>query len=348
MFSPPPPGVDPVAHSDAVRRKCREGIYRRIVTDLGPKFINDPDQQVLARGSAVNAIMSFLPECDADWFNAADIVSFSLTSLDLLKDAATLDMSPAMKLRFVGRAIQASKMAREAETALQRRRKERQAMGPALIHRILDPVGIALPVSTQADPDDPEPPMDAAHRQALAEMTAQALRQLDELNAAIAASKAADDAPITPGAISPAPIDPGPLNPGAINPGAINPAPISPVPAHPAPIHSARVHPAQAHPAQAHPIQGHPTQPHPAGTVPNEPVVGRNGPNRPAGPATPESPRPSGVQPPSRPTSWPAAGNTAAARLRPETTPAQRHPPRQDQAPPAADGPGATSIRRTS
>jgi hypothetical protein len=193
LFAPPPPGTDPEQHALAIRQKCRGVIYRRIVSDLGPKFLIDPAQQELARCTALHAVYSFMPECDADWFNAADIISFSLTSLDLLKDASTVEMSPALKLRYVGQAIQASKMARQAETALQKRRKERQAMGPELIHRILSPLGAAIPVSAQYDTRPAEPPADPARDQALAEFNEHLLRQLDEIDAKLAVS-ASDDA----------------------------------------------------------------------------------------------------------------------------------------------------------
>jgi hypothetical protein len=193
LFAPPPPGTDLEEHALAIRQKCRDVIYRRIVSDLGLKFLKNPDQQELARCTALHAVYSFMPECDADWFNAADIISFSLTSLDLLKDASTVEMSPALKLRYVGQAIQASKMARQAETALQKRRKERQAMGPELIHRILGPLGAAIPVSAQYDTRPAEPPADPARDQALAEFNEHLLRQLDEIDAKLAAS-ASDDA----------------------------------------------------------------------------------------------------------------------------------------------------------
>lgn len=194
-----PPGVDDATWAATVHNGCQNGVFRRIIGDLAPKFLNDPTQVPLARGMALHAVMSYLPEEDADWFSAADVVSFSLASLDLLKDATVLEMSPAMKLRFVGRAIQASRMARDAETMLQKRRKEREAMSPERVRRIRDPLGLS-PVPEQ-------PPARAMTSEAWAEMTAELERRLRESEAWVAA----DDPPAdverpasTPAAADPA------------------------------------------------------------------------------------------------------------------------------------------------
>ncbi len=154
-----PPGTNYAPWAEAKNRDFSNGIHHRVITDLAPHFDKDPVNLPLAMGMAMRAVMSLLPEEEADWFNAGDIVSLSLTSLDLLKDAATLDMPPALKLRFVGRAIQASKEAREVEATLQKRRKEREAMHPDRIRRIRDPLGYN---NTQPQPQPAAPSVHAA------------------------------------------------------------------------------------------------------------------------------------------------------------------------------------------
>ncbi len=175
----------------------RDGIHHRVVDDLAPLLLDDASQDSsLARGTALRSLLSFSPETDADWFNASDIISFSLISIDLLKDARTLDMPPAMKLRFVGRAIQASRTAQQADAALRRRRKERDAADPNRLDRIanLDPV----PPSEQPVPEQ----VAAALRQAFAEM-AEELQTLSQETAT-----AAEDVPAEAPATEPHPVQP--------------------------------------------------------------------------------------------------------------------------------------------
>jgi hypothetical protein len=165
-----PPAAD--GHAWVKARDVREGILRHVIAGLAPQFDKDPTHLPLANGMAMHAVLSLLPEEEAGWFSAADIVSLSLTASDLLKDAATVDMPPAMKLRYVGRAIQASKEARAIEATMQKRRKEREAMHPERIRRIRDPLDLAR---TQ-----PSPAYDAKSEAAFAPIEAEILSRLDE------------------------------------------------------------------------------------------------------------------------------------------------------------------------
>ena len=151
-----PPGTDYAAWAAATAKLQMRSVYQRVVENLAPLIRNnaDKDDWPLACSMAMRAIASYLPETDADWFSASDIVSFSLTATDLLNDARNPDLSPAMKLRFVGRAIQASRTARQTEAALTRRRKERNAMDAQSLQRVTD--------LRNLEPHTPHPPPNPA------------------------------------------------------------------------------------------------------------------------------------------------------------------------------------------
>ena len=230
-----PPGTNYAPWAEAKNRDFSNGIHHRVITDLAPHFDKDPVNLPLAMGMAMRAVMSLLPEEEADWFNAGDIVSLSLTSLDLLKDAATLDMPPALKLRFVGRAIQASKEAREVEATLQKRRKEREAMHPERVRRIRDPLGYN---NTQPQP---QPAATAVHA-AFAGMAADIERMMREAEHA-----AQSDAPDPEVLHAEAPAEAG-CAPSACQTAAT--ADLEPLPEAPEPVHL----PPSPNPREGHPL----------------------------------------------------------------------------------------------
>lgn len=193
-----PPGVDYKTWAQAMTQECQNGVRRRIIGELAPQFLPDPKEQTLARGIALHAVQSYLPEADADWFNAADTISFSLASLDLLRDTVTQEMTQAMKLRYIDRAIRSARTARAAEAALQKRRKERQAMGPERVYQL------RYGIVPEPEPEPAPPPI--AHPDYAAE-AAKILRSLDEIDAAMAQL---DDPPPEP---EPARPDPEPAQP---------------------------------------------------------------------------------------------------------------------------------------
>ena len=194
-----PPGADYKTWAAATLSRMQIGIFRRVVNDLAPHFLPDPAQRDLAIGMAMHAIRCYMPENDADWFSAADIIAFSLTAHDLLKDAARPGLAPAMKLRYVGRAIQASRTARQAEAALCRRRQERQSMDPAHLQYILDNFARSAPPEPAPQPE-PQPAATTPDWQApdwqapdWKAMEAGILRRLDETGGTITPSDAQRD-----------------------------------------------------------------------------------------------------------------------------------------------------------
>ena len=197
-----PPGVDYKTWADAMTQECQNGVRRRIIGELAPQFLPDPKQQTLARGIALHAVQSYLPEADADWFNAADTISFSLASLDLLRDTVTQDMTQAMKLRFIDRAIQSARTARAAEAALQKRRKEREAMGPDRVYELRFGIAPNAEPAPQPAPPPTQPPVSRRDLE-LEAMVAQIISGLDGIDTAIAEPDAAQPNSAQPEAAEP-------------------------------------------------------------------------------------------------------------------------------------------------
>ncbi len=154
-----------------------------------------------AHTTAVRSLRSFVPETDADVLAAGDVVSFQMASLDLLHDAAAPGVTPAMKLRLVGQAIAASRIACRTETLLEQRRKFRSKGDPAVVNAMLG--------NNPPTPAPVESHMDRTIRQAYEQFVAEVAAQQAEAATPQATTPEPDTASAIP-ASTEAPAQPEP------------------------------------------------------------------------------------------------------------------------------------------
>ena len=129
-----------------------DGVLFSVAGQLAPLFETkdtDPDD---ARQSAMSALAAYHPESRADFVNIARILAFSMASLAALGMAVADDLTPALKMRYFGRANALNRSADQSERIMMQRRREQRANPPA-----------ERPAHLRPRPADPEPsPDDAA------------------------------------------------------------------------------------------------------------------------------------------------------------------------------------------
>ncbi len=139
-----------------------DGLLFSVAGQLAPLFEtkdSDPDQ---ARKSAMSALAAYHPESRADFVNIARILAFSMASLAALGLAAADDLTPALKMRYFGRANALNRSADQSERIMMQRRRDQRANPPAELPAHLRP----RPVNPEPSPDDAA--IDAAVAEAMA------------------------------------------------------------------------------------------------------------------------------------------------------------------------------------
>ncbi len=133
MSSPADNTRSSAAPNDDMHNDPNSGLFMRVADDLVPHFVHSPTSHGVAivHTIAMRAVLSYLPNTAAELITAGRIVSLSLTSLGLLRDAAQPGMAPDMKLKHIRTAVAVERAACQMETQLERRRKQRHAMADA-------------------------------------------------------------------------------------------------------------------------------------------------------------------------------------------------------------------------
>jgi hypothetical protein len=129
------------------------GLLFIVAQHLMPLFKIGTIDNHLARQMAVSAIEAYHPETRADYINVARTIACSITSLALLGNTASPDMTPPEKNRAIGRAIALNRAADQSERTMMQRRRHHKANPPAEI-----PSPMPAPEATTTQPTMPKPP----------------------------------------------------------------------------------------------------------------------------------------------------------------------------------------------
>jgi hypothetical protein len=129
------------------------GLLFIVAQHLMPLFKVGTIDNRLARQMAVSAIEAYHPETRADYVNVARTIACSITSLALLGQTASPDMTPPEKIRAMGRAIALNRAADQSERTMMQRRRHHKANPPAEIPSLMP-----APQPTTPQPTKPEPP----------------------------------------------------------------------------------------------------------------------------------------------------------------------------------------------
>jgi hypothetical protein len=139
-----------------------DGVLFSVAGQLAPLFETkdtDPDD---ARQSAMSALAAYHPESRADFVNIARILAFSMASLAALGMAVADDLTPALKMRYFGRANALNRSADQSERIMMQRRRDQRANPPAECPAHL----VLRPADPEPSPDDAA--IDAAVEEAMA------------------------------------------------------------------------------------------------------------------------------------------------------------------------------------
>jgi hypothetical protein len=93
----------------------------RLIRFLIPFFVSVTADSEAARAEILETLASYGARTRAELLNAVQILAFSLSSLDMLHEAKTTDMSPSLRLRFRSCANTLSRSAQKNEQTLAKR-----------------------------------------------------------------------------------------------------------------------------------------------------------------------------------------------------------------------------------
>ena len=101
---------------------------------LVPLFRSASADLSVARRMAISAMAAYNPTSRADYVNIARTLAFSMSALALLGTAATHALTPAEKLRSLGRANALNRSADESERVMLQRRRQAQSQAESHAH----------------------------------------------------------------------------------------------------------------------------------------------------------------------------------------------------------------------
>ena len=175
-------------------------LVARITDDIAPNLADRAEDRGMACQMAWRMVRSYAPTSEGEVLSAARIVSLPLTQLDLLRAAASSDLTATLKLKLLGTAVALNRSITQAERALSRSQLAEDGRRPK------------LPI-----PDEPDTPMSENPAQAaLADLGMRRARLRDEVarleaRAAKARQTLEPRSAITPAPIQAAPAPPPPL-----------------------------------------------------------------------------------------------------------------------------------------
>ncbi len=139
-----------------------DGLLVSVAVQLAPLFETADTDPDYARKSALSALTAYQPESRADFVNIARILAFSMATLAALGMAAADDLTPALKMRYFGRANALNRSADQSERTMMQRRRDQRANPSAERPAHLGP----RPADPEPSPDDAA--IDAAIEEAMA------------------------------------------------------------------------------------------------------------------------------------------------------------------------------------
>ncbi len=199
-------------------------LVARIADDIAPTLADRAEDRDMACRMAWRIVRSYAPTSEGEVLSAARIVSLSLTQLDLLRAAASSDLTATLKLKLLGTAVALNRSITQAERALSRSQRGEEVRRPK------------LPI-----PDEPDTPMSKNPAQAaLADLGMRRARLRDEV-ARLEARAAKARQTLKPGAATtPAPLQAAPTAPPPLSRPIADPVePAGPVKQSPAPNRAA-------------------------------------------------------------------------------------------------------------
>src|SRR5579871_6093793 len=107
-------------------------LVARIAEDIAPNLADRAEDRGMACQMAWRIVRSYAPTSEGEVLSAARIVNLSLTQLDLLRAAASSDLTATLKLRLLGTAVALNRSITQAERALSRAQRTEEVRPPPL------------------------------------------------------------------------------------------------------------------------------------------------------------------------------------------------------------------------
>ena len=92
-----------------------------LIRFLMPFFLGTAVDMPAARAEILDTLASYGVRTRAEWLNAAQVIAFSMTALDVLSEAKSTELTPNQKIRYRGCANGLSRATLQQEKTLERR-----------------------------------------------------------------------------------------------------------------------------------------------------------------------------------------------------------------------------------
>jgi len=109
-----------------------------IIAFLMPYFINASRDKHEARSEIVDTLVAYETRTRAEMLQAAHIIAFGMTTLDVLAEAKTAEMSQSMRLRYRSCANSLNRSTLQTEKALDQRLGDELPAAPAAMPEPID------------------------------------------------------------------------------------------------------------------------------------------------------------------------------------------------------------------